>query len=634
MKSLRRSFNQKDSHGSHGHLPISAPLASLPPISRPIEKTQPPKKVIRATDNYRSRAPQELGFSKGDFFHVTKEIDPSSDWYEANNPMTGARGLVPKHLFEEFGKGNIGMGVPPPTRSNVTSISAPFPSPARTSQGPSPRLKTFFAVVMHEFQAERPDELDASSGDNITVVAQSNFEWFVAKPIGRLGRPGLIPVSFVEVKDPASGKSIPESNVADLMKSGEIPRVEDWKRAMIAYKAASIPLGVLDDTSFPPVPNSPFAPNYNTQGDSILNSQGDQQLYDPTPQSYPEEQSQLVYEPLPFGSLVKARIESFHYENGDYWFRISATWQPRDPETLSLSEAPGRLTIFRVYEDFYNFQIRILDAFPYEAGRSDDPNMETGISTRILPYMPGPVEAVDNVVSSLRQEELDQYLQQLTLLEQIDADYILRHELVREFFTPKAGDLQFRAGEEEVATQGPDFNNPDEVASNMQSLSLDPGMPKSFYRGGSSDGSHYDAAPPLSRDNSRNGPSSRYAERPGSSASRGYNPGDISPPIAPTSGRLRSGSNANAPAISATNSQTAFIKIKIFDRTSDDLIAIRVSPRVSHHQLLEKVRERLGGEIQILNYRDPSNTRFVPLDGDNSLRDWLEHTDKHVLYAE
>jgi len=49
---------------------------------------------------------------------------------------------------------------------------------------------------------------------------------------------------------------------------------------------------------------------------------------------------------------------------------------------------------------------------------------------------------------------------------------------------------------------------------------------------------------------------------------------------------------------------------------------------------VDKVRERLGGEIRLLNHRDSSNTRFIPLDGDNSLRDWLEHTDKHVLYAE
>jgi bud emergence protein 1 len=102
MKSLRRSFNQREGQNNHNHLSISAPR---PTISRPNEKPQPPKKVIRATDNYRSKAPQELSFSKGDFFHIVADIDNSSDWYEANNPMTGARGLVPKHLFEEFSKG-------------------------------------------------------------------------------------------------------------------------------------------------------------------------------------------------------------------------------------------------------------------------------------------------------------------------------------------------------------------------------------------------------------------------------------------------------------------------------------------------------------------------------------------------
>lgn len=106
MKSLRRSFNQRDGGHAPHHPPISAPLATLPPISRPNEKTQPPKKVIRATDSYRSRAPQELGFSKGDFFHVVADVDPAGDWYEAHNPMTGARGLVPKAMFEEFSKGN------------------------------------------------------------------------------------------------------------------------------------------------------------------------------------------------------------------------------------------------------------------------------------------------------------------------------------------------------------------------------------------------------------------------------------------------------------------------------------------------------------------------------------------------
>ena len=70
----------------------------------------PPKKVIRALQAYRAQSPQELSFSKGDFFYVSRDINlgrgaPADLWYEAHNPMTGARGLVPCHMFEEFSKG-------------------------------------------------------------------------------------------------------------------------------------------------------------------------------------------------------------------------------------------------------------------------------------------------------------------------------------------------------------------------------------------------------------------------------------------------------------------------------------------------------------------------------------------------
>jgi bud emergence protein 1 len=58
-----------------------------------------------------------------------------------------------------------------------------------------------YGVVMYDFKAERPDELDAQAGEAIVVISQTNHEWFIAKPIGRLGGPGLIPVSFVQVRD-------------------------------------------------------------------------------------------------------------------------------------------------------------------------------------------------------------------------------------------------------------------------------------------------------------------------------------------------------------------------------------------------------------------------------------------------
>lgn len=52
----------------------------------------------------RSKAPQELSFQKGDFFYVIREINDNGAWYEAHNPVSGARGLVPRSMFEEFNK--------------------------------------------------------------------------------------------------------------------------------------------------------------------------------------------------------------------------------------------------------------------------------------------------------------------------------------------------------------------------------------------------------------------------------------------------------------------------------------------------------------------------------------------------
>lgn len=99
MKALRKiSYNNKDSHQPL----ISTPL---PPVSKPLGAISPPQQVIRATSGYRSPAPQQLSFQQGDFFYVIREVSEGGSWYEAHNPMTGARGLVPRAMFESFNKG-------------------------------------------------------------------------------------------------------------------------------------------------------------------------------------------------------------------------------------------------------------------------------------------------------------------------------------------------------------------------------------------------------------------------------------------------------------------------------------------------------------------------------------------------
>jgi bud emergence protein 1 len=104
-----------------------------------------------------------------------------------------------------------------------------------------------YGIVIYDFKAERPDELEAKEGEAIIVIAQSNPEWFVAKPITRLGGPGLIPVSFIEIRDMTTGQAVADTQAA--VTAAGVPKVEEWKKMAADYKNGSIPLGKLEQNS-------------------------------------------------------------------------------------------------------------------------------------------------------------------------------------------------------------------------------------------------------------------------------------------------------------------------------------------------------------------------------------------------
>ena len=211
-------------------------------------------KVIRALYDYEAQSSQELSFSKGDFFHVIgREND--TDWYEACNPaLPDARGLVPVAFFQALGKTtrDSGQSEKSPqavrlpdhdsgysdTSGSGTLVGHDGPRMSKTMKGTGAMV---YGIVMYDFAAERPDELEAKAGEAIIVIAQSNPEWFVAKPIGRLGGPGLIPVSFIEIRDMTSGQAVPDAQEA-VQRAG-VPKVEEWKKMAADYKNSSITLG-------------------------------------------------------------------------------------------------------------------------------------------------------------------------------------------------------------------------------------------------------------------------------------------------------------------------------------------------------------------------------------------------------
>jgi bud emergence protein 1 len=203
-----------------------------------------------------------LSFSQGDFLHVVgREND--TDWYEACNPLHGTRGLVPVTYFEPVGKtvrdsGGSAKSVPPsqPTAPHDSgyqerSMMSPNTMNNMMAGRMSAALKgsgaMVYGIVIYDFKAERPDELEAKEGEAIIVIAQSNPEWFVAKPITRLGGPGLIPVSFIEIRDMTTGQAVTDPQ--DAVRRAGVPKVEEWKKMAADYKNGSIPLGKLETNS-------------------------------------------------------------------------------------------------------------------------------------------------------------------------------------------------------------------------------------------------------------------------------------------------------------------------------------------------------------------------------------------------
>jgi bud emergence protein 1 len=310
------------------------------------------------------------------------------------------RGLVPVDHFEVLGKtvggpklsmsmAGLNLNDPNSRPGNPNPYgNGSVPTPPSSATTPSaPKTTPVYGVVQYDFVAEQKDELNVKAGESIIVIAQSNHEWFVCKPIGRLGGPGLVPISFIEIRDVATGRAV--ENIEEFVAKSGVPKVEEWKQKLGEYKSKSIPLGQFEST-----PNGP--------------SQASQ-----------TRQSQSNGTATTLLAVRDAWIEQFSYTNGRYWYWVRAVMEDGRHRSLC-----------RYYEDFYNFQLTLLSTFPVESG-------STG-RERILPFIPGPTQYVTDAIAEERKEDLDLYVRELCLLPM----HIKNHELVKSFFAPREGDVE------------------------------------------------------------------------------------------------------------------------------------------------------------------------------------------------
>lgn len=551
----------------------------------------PPKKVIRAIRDYVPQSSRELAFSKGDFFHVIG-AENDRNWYEACNPATNMRGLVPVDYFEVLGK-TVG---PPALNTSMSGLSlndpnsrmvgnyngydnGNVPTPPASATVPSgPKATPVYGVVQYDFVAEQKDELNVKAGESIIVIAQSNHEWFVCKPIGRLGGPGLIPISFIEIRDVATGKAV--ENIEEFVAKSGVPRVEEWKQKLGEYKSKSIPLGQFES------PTSGQSPTSTQSRQSQMNGN-----------NYP-----ALNSPTTLLTVREAKIEQFSYTNGRYWYWVRAVMDDGRHRNLC-----------RYYEDFYNFQIALLATFPVESG-------STG-RDRILPFIPGPTTYVTDAIAEERKEDLDIYVRELCLL----PAHIKNHELVKSFFASREGDVESSRATN-MAPQ-PSMARDVNGGRNSQTSSSQNRSSNQTQRSFDSHGSGQLRTQPLARVGS-----SPTGNAPPQAVGMTKNQTEPSR----KNSSMSSGSQPTDPQDNpyTTNSRPAppFIKIKIFFQ--DDIIVIRTPPDVSYDHLIEKMSDRLGKPFNSVRYRDSMSGELYDITNDGELAAALQASEKLVLIAD
>ncbi|KAA8570988.1 hypothetical protein EYC84_000359 [Monilinia fructicola] len=402
----------------------------------------PPKKVIRALYDYEAQSNQELGFTRGDFFHVIgREND--TDWYEACNPaVPDARGLVPVAYFQALGKTErdsgqsisdkspMGMKVDHDSGYSDMSVSGAPMSPPDSGGGQrfSKTMKgtgaMVYGVVMYDFEAERPDELEAKAGEAIIVIDCSIESRMVCRETHR-----------------STWRTRTDTRGLHRDTEAGVPKVEEWKRMAADYKNSSITLGKFE------VPNGSSQQQQQMQQNMerlSLQQQSARQSQQQNSQGYDQRQSQQAKaQPVQQGPQNPYSVPS---------------------KSISQLYAPisARIPRYCFAEDKYWF-IALLTEFPAEAGN-------TGTQKRSLPYMPGPVSYVTDAITEGRQHNLDAYVKNLLT----QPPYISRCTLVKQFFAPREGDYEMdpNAVEEEYrlsAGSQPSSNDSRTLAASRQS---------------------------------------------------------------------------------------------------------------------------------------------------------------------
>lgn len=334
--------------------------------------------------------------------------------------------------------------------SNKTSINptaAPESACATRARSPSASSipATLYAVTRHTFRAERIDELSVEAGEAVLIVAQSTAEWFVAKPIGKLGQPGLIPVPFVEIRDMVTNQPVLDPRAAVL--AARIPSVQDWQRSRREYTDNAVSVnngsghGHCQRASAPTALSSGPTTSRSQQADFIRavdRGSNDSSAYEQgvkdavrkmSRQSLKSHESGNSSEGTRDGSKtsslsspssipVSGHLKRYVHDKKARSYRYQLLVKMRDGRCWLLS---------RTYEDFYDLHTRLLMV---EAELESELVLEMQHS--LIPPLFAPIKIDNDERARSRGQILHGFVKRLFALPAV----MLKHHITQEFFIP------------------------------------------------------------------------------------------------------------------------------------------------------------------------------------------------------
>lgn len=312
---------------------------------------------------------------------------------------------------------------------------------------------------------------------------------------------------------------------------------------------------------------------------------------------------------------ISASIPRYCFENDKYWYIIEC--QLEDGRHWELS---------RFYQNFYDFQIALLQEFPREADSNN--------GNRILPYMPGPVTYVTDAISNGRRESLNDYVKKLLAL----PPYISKCSLVRELFAPREGDFEldprnvtddFRLSSASQQSSAPDSLSRTASRQSSQGHMNGNGYPPGAMLPPQQRVNHQRSQPSVSGSNGISPGQQNYQTQ----AAINRQPSSLTQTSGTSSGTPHSTPANSAPNVSTTNvTSSSALKIKV--HFEDDVFAIRVPSDINFLQLKDKLKDRLKAQDDLMiQYKDEPSGNYAELLSDRDLDMALSRNPKLALYV-